>query len=147
MTILALCLTSILAAQGVARDAVKPAEAATVVPPMPALVVKWVYPRAAMSKIVEQTIMPRERDVLRMHTSDPADHVEAFYRDRLVSDSGSYSVVSAVNQRIVANAYTVVTIESVGSRTVITVVANQPELEKDPKTPFPVKKGFRPPPS
>lgn len=147
MTVLALCLTTMLAAQGVARDAVKPADASAVVPPMPALVVKWVYPRASTSKIVEQTILPRERDVLRMHTSDAADHVESFYRERLASDGGSYSVVSAVNQRIVANAFTVVTIETVGSRTVITVVANQPELENDPKAPFPVTKGFRPPPS
>jgi hypothetical protein len=145
------CLATALVAQG----AVTPAPArtdASVAPPMPELVVPWVYPRASTSRVIEQAIVPRERDVVRMRTADPADEVEAFYRGRVLADGGAYSVVSAVNQRIVANGTAVVTIESVGPMTVITVVASQPQLDYDPSQPFPVKKssehgGLRPPPS
>jgi hypothetical protein len=140
---------AVLLAQGVSGPPAPPADAAPTPPPMPALVVSWVYPRATTSRVIEQNILPREQDVLRMRTSDSSEQVEAFYRARAVDDGGPYSVVSAVNQRIVANRFTVVTIEPVGATTVITVVANQPELEQDPATPFPVKstKRVRPPPS
>lgn len=149
MSALAAALFAALLAQGPSVQTGARVDAAPVAAPLPELVVQWVYPRAATSHLVEQNIVPREQDVVRMRTSDPAEQVEAFYRSLANDDGGSYSVVSAVNQRIVANKYTVVTIETVGASTVITVVANQPELEPetDPTRPFPVKKGFRPPPS
>jgi hypothetical protein len=148
MSPLTACLAVVLAFQGGTGAAAPGADAPPPVPPLPQLVVQWVYPRATASRLVERTILPREQDILRMHTADAVEQVEAFYRKQLNDDSGSYSVVSAVNQRIVANVNTVVTIEAVGPTTVITVVARQPELEQTPASPFPVKKGgVRPPPS
>jgi len=151
MSPLTACLAVAFALQGVSGDPANRADAPPAAPPLPTLVVQWVYPRVTASRLVEQTILPREQDILRMHTADAAERVEAYYRAQLLEDSGSYSVVSAVNQRIVANRNTVVTIEAVGATTVITVVARQPELEQTPTSPFPVKKGekggVRPPPS
>ena len=148
MTPFTACLAVVLAFQGASGDPARPADAPAIAPPLPSLVVQWVYPRATASRLVERTILPREQDILKMHTSDAVEQVEAFYRQQLGDDTGSYSVVSAVNQRIVANQNAVVTIESVGATTVITVVARQPELEQTPASPFPVKKGgVRPPPS
>jgi hypothetical protein len=140
-------LAAIVAQAGSAPPAAAPSGPVPVAP-VPQLVAAWVYPRATAPHLLEQNIVPREQDIVRMRTADPAEAVESFYRSRAIAEGGAYSVVSAVNQRIVANRFTVVTIERDGTSTVITVVANEPELEPDPATPFPVKKGaLRPPPS
>jgi hypothetical protein len=151
MSALAVLLYTLLTAQGAVGAPATHTEPAVPVPPMPELVVRWLYPRATVSRVVERNIVPREQDVLRMRTRDSSEQVEAFYRQCAVADGDAYSVVSAVNQRIVANRFTVVTIEPVGGDTVITVVANQPELDATPETPFPVRPaattGVHPPPS
>lgn len=139
-------LAALLAAQSSAAGRVTPNVGSTsdVAAPVPEIVVPWVYPRSGSSRLIEQNIVPREQDIFRIHTADPADVVEAYYRSRAKGE-GNFSVVSAVNQRIVANGSTVVTIESDGKGTVITIVATEPERQPDPATPFPVRKTFRPP--
>src|SRR5262249_17938978 len=148
MSPLTACLAVVLAFQGVSGDPARSTDAPAVAPPLPSLVVQWVYPRATASRLVERTILPREQDIVRLHTPDAVEQVEAYYRKQAADDRGSSSVVSQVNQRMVANQNAVVTIETVGATPVITVVARQPELEQPPASPFPVKKGgVRPPPS
>lgn len=147
MTPFATTLLVLVAAQAGAGQSTPRVDATSVSPPVPELVVPWVYPRSGTPRLIEQNIVPREQDIVRMRTTDSTDVVEAFYRSLVNLDDGAYSIVNAVNQRIVANRWTVVTIESDGRATVITVVANEPEREPDPATPFPVKKTFRPPPS
>lgn len=148
MTAIAVTLAALVATQVGAGQSMPRIDTTSASSSVPELVAPWVYPKARTVRLIEQNIVPREMDILRMHTTDPAEVVEAYYRSLAVGDSGAYSIVSAVNQRIVANGSTVVTIESDGRSTVITVVASEPDRESSPKSPFPVRKqSFRPPPS
>jgi hypothetical protein len=120
-----------------------------------ALVAPWRYPRVTRAHFVQQSILPREVDVLRMRTTDSAEVVERFYRDRAAAEGGPVAIVNAVGQRIVSHAGTLVSIEPANGFTVITVIATEPDPEPetngDPsrpsKSPLTPRRALRLPPS
>jgi hypothetical protein len=123
-----------------------------------ALVAPWRYPRVTRAHFVQQSILPREVDVLRMRTTDSAEVVESYYRARAAAEGGPVAIVNAVGQRIVSHAGTLVSIEPANGYTVITVIATEPDPEpasegdparpkSSPLTPLTPRRALRLPPS
>lgn len=139
-----------LAVQGVPAESGQRIDAAvsTVTPPIPALIAPWAYPKGTAPRLVRQSILPREVDVLRVRTSDTAEQVERYYRERFAAEGGPVGTVSCVGQRMVFGGSTLVSIEPANGYTIVTVIASEPE--PDPDAPQPLltpKRGVRPPPS
>jgi hypothetical protein len=120
-----------------------------------ALVAPWRYPRASRAQFVQQSILPREVDVLRMRTTDSAEVVESYYRARAAAAGGPVAIVNAVGQRIVSHAGTLISIEPANGYTAITVIATEPDPEpatdgdvtRPAQSPLTPRRALRLPPS